>query len=211
GRPLLRARPAPVYYFFPHDGSRLAGERRMVEPMMIDLKALLVEREDCDAGTVQQLRNGLAQGGNQYRTLRDVTELLKKKLDAAPPAQAKKWHLKLGVAFFFLGYTGKAVEHLRQTDGTLASFYLGRALASRAEFDDALKAFDKAEKLGYTASQVQLQRAGIYRQQGELAQARTVLNKLADLGTHSAEFHFQLASIHLDEGERAQAVQHLER
>ena len=47
----------------------------MVEPMLIDLKALLVEREDCDAGTVQQLRKALAQGGTQYRTLRDVTEI----------------------------------------------------------------------------------------------------------------------------------------
>ena len=34
----------------------------MVEPMLIDLKALLVEREDCDAGTVQQMRNGLGPG-----------------------------------------------------------------------------------------------------------------------------------------------------
>jgi hypothetical protein len=39
----------------------------MVEPMMIDLRALLVEHEDCDAGTVQKLRNALAQGGTQYR------------------------------------------------------------------------------------------------------------------------------------------------
>ena len=29
---------------------------------------------DCDAGTVQQLRNGLAQGKTQYRTLREVTD-----------------------------------------------------------------------------------------------------------------------------------------
>src|SRR3979409_2559049 len=99
----------------------------MPDTIMIDLKALMVEREDCDAGTVQQLRNGLAQGGNQYRTLREVTEALKKKLAAPPPAQAKKWHLKLGIASFFLGYTGRAVEHLKQSDGTLASFYLGRA------------------------------------------------------------------------------------
>ena len=50
---------------------------------MIDLKALLVEREDCDAGTVQQLRNALAQGGPQYRSLRDVADVLKKKLEGA--------------------------------------------------------------------------------------------------------------------------------
>ncbi len=53
----------------------------MVEAMLIDLKALLVEREDCDAGTVQKLREALAQGGTQYRTLRDVTEVLKKKIE----------------------------------------------------------------------------------------------------------------------------------
>ena len=64
----------------------------MVEPMMIDLKALLVEREDCDAGTVQKIRNGLAQGGTQYRTLRDVTEAIKKKLESATGAVAKRWH-----------------------------------------------------------------------------------------------------------------------
>src|SRR6266446_4931287 len=132
----------------------------MVEAMLIDLRALLVEREDCDAGTVQQLRNALAQGGKQYRTLRDVTELLEKKAETATGPANKRWHLKLGIAFFFLGHLGEAVEHLKQAEGALASFYLGRALADRQDFDEALKAFDRAEKSGYTASQVQLQRVG---------------------------------------------------
>jgi DNA-directed RNA polymerase subunit alpha len=183
----------------------------MVEPMLIDLKALLLEREDCDAGTVQKLREGLAQGGTQYRTLRDVTDSIKKKLETAAGAAAKKWHLKLGIASYFLGYTQQAVEHLKQAEGALANFYLGRALASRQEYDDALKAFDKAEKAGYTSSQVQLQKAGIHRLQGDLKDARGVLTKLAELGTHSAEYHFQLASVHLAEGERLKAVEHLEK
>ena len=144
----------------------------------IDLKALLVEREDCDAGTVQQLRNALAQGGTQYRSLRDVADLLKKKLESATGAAAKRWHLKLGIAQFFLGYMVEAIDNLRQAEGALANFYLGRALASRQEYDDALKAFDRAEKAGYTTSQVNLQRVGIYRQKGDLPQARNVLTKL---------------------------------
>src|SRR5687767_926977 len=114
----------------------------------IDLKALLVERPDCDAGTVQQLRNGLAQGGAQYRSLRDVTQLLQKKLETATGAQAKVWHLKLGLASFFLGYTAQAVEHLKHADTALSYFYLGRAHASRGEYAEALKAYDKAEKAG---------------------------------------------------------------
>src|SRR5262249_10085193 len=187
------------------------GGGGMVEMMMIDLKALLVEREDCDAGTVQQLRNALGQGGTQYRSLRDVTEILKKRLEASTGVQAKRWHLKLGIALYFLGHTQPAVEHLKQAEGALANFYLGRALASRQEFDEALKAFERAEKAGYTSTQVQLQRAGIYRQKSDVHHARQLLAKLEDLGSHSAEYHFQLASCYLTEGEHTEAIKRFER
>jgi DNA-directed RNA polymerase subunit alpha len=183
----------------------------MVEQMLIDLKSLLVEREDCDAGTVQKVREALAQGGTQYRTLREVTETLKKKAEAATGGPAKRWHLKQGIALFFLGHLREATEQLRHAEGALAAFYLGRALAERQEFDEALKAFDKAEKAGYTSSQVQLQRAGIYRQQGQLADARALLTKLADQASHNAEYHYQLASCALADGDRPTAIRHLER
>ena len=183
----------------------------MVEPLLIDLKAILVEREDCDAGTVQKIREALAQGKTQYRTLRDIADVLKKKTETAAPPVAKKWHLKLGIASFFLGHLGDAVDHLKQAEGALANFYLGRALVERSDYDEALKAFERAEKSGYTASQVQLQRAGILRQKGDIAQARAMLGKMSDQATHNAEYHFQLASCFLSEGERALAVRHLEK
>jgi DNA-directed RNA polymerase subunit alpha len=179
--------------------------------LMIDLKAMLVEREDCDAGTVQQLRNALAQGGNQYRTLRDITEVLEKRAETAIGIASKRWQLKLGISLFFLGHLSEAIEHLKQAEGALANFYLGRALADRLEYDEAIKAFERAEKSGYTASQVHLQKAGIFRQKGDLAQARAVLQKLEDQASHSAEYHFQLASCYLVEGDRAPAIKHLER
>ena len=56
---------------------------------LIDLKALLVEREDCDAGTIQKLREGLAQGGSQFKTLKDVNETLRKRLESSPPAHSR--------------------------------------------------------------------------------------------------------------------------
>jgi len=58
---------------------------------------------------------------------------------------------------------------------------------------------------------VQLQRAGIYRQKGELAQARALLGKLAEQSSHNAEYHYQVASGFLAEGERHSAIKHLER
>jgi DNA-directed RNA polymerase subunit alpha len=189
----------------------------MVDVLPIDLKVLLVEKEDCDAGTVQKLREGLAQGGNQYRSLRETTQVLRKKLESASGAVAKKWHLKLGIASFFLGHLADAVEHLKQGESALAAFYLGKALAERLDFDEALKAFEKAEKSGYNASQVKLMRAGINRQKGDRDQARKLLNELETkekLSSHSAEYHYQLASIILDDrqgGDRITALKHLER
>lgn len=178
---------------------------------LIDLKALLVERPDCDAGTVQQLRNALAQGGTQFRTLRDVTEVLKKKLETAQPTQTKVWHLKIGVASFFLGFTSQAIEHLRHADTALSNFYLGRALVSRTDYDEALKAFEKAEKAGYNASQVRLQRAGVFRLKGEIPESRKILTGLQDLASHSAEYHYQLGMCGLAEGDRNGAVTLFER
>jgi DNA-directed RNA polymerase subunit alpha len=177
----------------------------------IDLRALLVEKPDCDAGTVQQLTRALAQGGTQQRSLRDVTDLLKRKLEGLPPAQAKTWHLKIGIASFFLGYTSQAIEHLRHADTALAGFYLGRALLSRGEYDEALRAFEKAEKAGYNASQIRLQRAGIYRLKGEVAEARKQLGQLQELASYSAEYHFQLGSCSLAEGDRVEAIKKFER
>lgn len=181
----------------------------MAEPL-IDLKALLVEHEDCDAGTVQKLRNGLAQGGPQLRNLREAAEALKKKIESGV-GNPKKHYLKLGIANYFLGHMDRAADNLRQADTALACFYLGKALVARQQYDDALKAFDKAEKAGYTASQVQLQRAGIYLKQGLTSQARGTLTKHKDLESHSAEFHFQFANVHQAEGEQPAAVKHLER
>jgi DNA-directed RNA polymerase subunit alpha len=181
----------------------------MAEPL-IDLKALLVEHEDCDAGTVQKLRNGLAQGGTQLRSLREAAESLQKKLDTGA-GNKPKIHLKLGVAYYFLGYMDRAADNLQHAETALAGFYLGKALTARGKYDDALKAFEKAEKSGYTPSQVQLQRAGIYLHQGETSHAKTVLGKHKDLESHSAEYHFQIAGVHRAEGDHAATVKSLER
>jgi len=176
---------------------------------LIDLKSLLVDREDCDAGTIQKLREALAQG-RQSCTLGGVMQLLTNKVESTSRVTAKRWHLKRGIASFFLGNVGDAIQDLREAEGALACFYLGRALADRQDFDEALKAFEKAEEAGYSSAQVQLMRVGIHRQKGEMDEARQILRDLESLSSHNGEYHYQLARCSFTDGDRSTAIKHLE-
>ena len=179
--------------------------------VLIDLRALLVERDEFEGSMVSKLREGLAQGGQQIKALKDINEILTKRLAAAAGPQQKKLHLKLGVVQFFLGRVDAAIEHLKQSEGPLAAFFLGRAYAQHGQFDEALKAFERAEKSGYAAQQVQLQRAGVLRQQGHLPEAKQILSKIKDMAAHNAEFHYQEGGVAEAEGDTARAARSYER
>jgi DNA-directed RNA polymerase subunit alpha len=189
------------------------------EPL-IDLRALLVEREDFEGGMVSRLREGLAQGGPQIRNLKEITDILTKRLAVAAGPQQKKLHLKLGIAYYFLGHIRTGIEHLSKAEGPLAAFFLGLAHTYLGQarpyadedgdttdhLDVAAKSFDKAEKSGYAAQLTQLQKAGVLRVQGHLGEARTILNKLKDAAAHNAEYYFQEGGMAEVEGDPDRAA-----
>src|SRR6185437_4998970 len=138
-------------------------------------------------------------------------DILNKRLAVAAGQAQKKIHLKLGIAHYFLGHMGSAVEHLEKSEGPLAAFYLGLAHVNRHEHKEAMSSFEKAEKSGYAAQQVQLQRAGVLRLQGHLADAKSILGKLKDAAAHNAEFYYQEGGIAEAEGDTPRAAKHYER
>jgi DNA-directed RNA polymerase subunit alpha len=191
-----------------------------VSEPLVDLRALLVEREDFEGGMVSRLREGLAQGGSQVRNLKEITDILQKRLAVAAGPQQKKIHLKLGIVYFYLGHIRTGVEHLNKAEGPLAAFFLGQAhtyLGQSKQYaeDDgdtsdhlelAAKAFDRAEKSGYAAQQVQLQKAGVQRLQGHLSEAKSILSKLKDAAAHNAEYYFQEGAVAEVEGDPIRAA-----
>ncbi len=193
---------------------------------LVDLKALLVEREDFEGGMVSKLREGLAQGGPQIRNLKDIIDTLTKRLAVAAAPQQKKIHLKMGVANYFLGHGRAAIDHLKQAEGPLAAFFLGQAHVALGQarpyaedaaadttdhYEAAVKAFDKAEKAGYAPQSVQLQRAGVLRLQGHLGDAKSILTKLKDAAAHNPEYYFQEGSLAEAEGDAPRAAKYYER
>jgi DNA-directed RNA polymerase subunit alpha len=195
-----------------------------VTETLIDLRALLVEREDFEGGMVGRLREGLAQGGPQVRNLKEIVETLHKRLAVAAGPQQKKIHLKLGIANYFLGHIRTAIENLNKAEGPLAAFYLGLAHLylgqSRTYSDDsdntdhldvASKSFDRAEKTGYAPQLVQLQKAGIYRLQNHPGEAKAILTKLKDAASHNAEYYYQEGAMAETEGDPVRAAKFYER
>ena len=194
---------------------------------LIDLRALLVEREDFEGGMVGKLREGLAQGGPQVRNLKDILDTLTKRLAVAAGPQQKKIHLKLGVANYYLGHVRAAVDHLKQADGPLAAFFLGQAHVALGQarpyaegeaandtvdhYEAAVKAFDKAEKAGYAPQSVQLQRAGVLRLQKHTGDAKSILTKLKDAAAHNAEYYYQEGALAEAEGDVPRAAKYFER
>jgi DNA-directed RNA polymerase subunit alpha len=74
-----------------------------------------------------------------------------------------------------------------------------------------MKAFEKAEKTGYAAQQVQLQRAGILRLQGHHAEAKAILAKVREMAAHNSEYHFQEGGLAEAEGDAPRAAKSYER
>ncbi len=192
---------------------------------LVDLKALLVEREDFEGGMVGRLREALAQGGGQIRNLKEILDILTKRLAVAAPPQQKKIHLKLGIVNYFLGYARAAAENLQKAEGPLAAFWLGQAHVAIGQaapyvegdgdhsnhYDAAIKAFDRAEKSGYAAQQVQLLRAGVLRLQGHLGEAKAILAKLKEAAAHNAEYYYQEGALAEAEGDVPRAARYFER
>ncbi len=178
---------------------------------LIDLRALMVERDEFEGSMVSKLREGLAQGGQQVKALKDIRDTLDKRLATTQGAAQKKIHLKLGVVQFYLGHMQSAVDQLKQSEGPLAAFFLGRAHAQRGDDAEALAAFERAEKSGYAAQQVQLQKAGVLRHQGHAAEAKAILVKIKDMAAHNAEYHFQEGGLAEAEGDKARAAKGYER
>ena len=70
---------------------------------MIDLRALLIEREEFEGSMVSKLREGLSQGGTQIRTLKEINETLAKASTSRHRHDAKKIASQTRRHPFFLG------------------------------------------------------------------------------------------------------------
>jgi DNA-directed RNA polymerase subunit alpha len=182
----------------------------MTDAPLINLTALLVEKDEVNAGVVTQIRNALAESPAQFKSLREVADKLEQQLGQGK-GDAAKVTLKLGLACFFLGRMERAAELLKGGKVAVGLFYQGQALIDLGRHDEALKALDGAAKAGYAASEVELHKAAALRGMRKFDDALSTLNGVDAYVKKTAEYLFQYGSVRLAQSDQLGAVEYFER
>lgn len=177
---------------------------------LINLPALLLEREEMDAGVVQQVRTALTETASQYRTLREVVDQLESRL-ASGRGNPDVTKLKIGVACYFLGRMERSAGLLETVATPLAKFYRGLALNELGRHSEAVASLEAAGKAGYAKSEVELHTAAAQRGLGQFDKAQKTLEALDSYVHKTAEYLYQLGALLAAQGRRREAIEYFER
>src|SRR5262249_29155185 len=110
-----------------------------------DVKQIVVSTSAFGPREIEQITAAVADNYSRYRDLRDAVAELEAQPNRSPAMSAR-----LGVCYYLLGRYSEAVETLAHSDGgALTHFYLGKAYLALDKYEDALTAYQSAERAGY--------------------------------------------------------------
>ncbi len=115
--------------------------------------------------------------------------------------------LAAGIGLFVIGRNSEAVKTLSKAKDGLEKFlYLAPALRRMAQFDKAIKAFDKCPGYGADKLAITLEKVETYRTASNFEAADKELKACTNFKDISAEYHFQLARLQEAQGQYDQAI-----
>ena len=177
---------------------------------LINLPALLLEREEMDAGVVQQIKTALTEAPSQYKSLRDATDQLEQRLISGK-GNPEILALKVGVCSYFLGRMDRSAELLSTLKTPLSQFYNGLALNDLGRHEEAIEALDVSAKAGYAKSETELHKAAAQRGMKKFDQAHKILDSIDQYVRNTAEYLYQCGSLLAAEGKDREAIGYFEK
>ena len=180
----------------------------MSQGLESDLRQIVVSNSTFGPNEIAEISTAISSDYNNFRVLRDAVNELEQQEGLTPAASAR-----LGVCYYLLGKYKLAIETLNNADGgALTHFFLGRAYLSLDQFDNALRAYESAEKAGYNRDEVALAKAEALRYTGDPAAALQVLDALSGAVEQTAEYLYQRsATVSALGGNSSEVVALLER
>ncbi len=159
----------------------------MAQGLEIDLKEIVLSNSTFGPNEIDQLTRTISGDASRVPVLRDSVGELESS-ESLTPAMA----VRLGVCYYLLGRTTRAIETLRSSDGSaLALFYLGRSLFATGEYSEAIASYNAAKGAGYNAGPCALAIGEAQRYMGDAAAALATLDALSGAIEQTAEYLYQ--------------------
>jgi DNA-directed RNA polymerase subunit alpha len=152
-----------------------------------DVKQIVVSTSAFGPREIEQITAVIAGNYARYRDLREAVAELEAQPNRSPAMSAR-----LGVCYYLLGRYSDAVETLAHSDGgALTHYYLGKSYLALDRYQEALTAYQSAEKAGYARDAVVLAKAEAQRYHGDPQAALATLNGLSGAVEQTAEYLYQ--------------------
>lgn len=172
----------------------------------VDVSKLLFESSSFGSAEVADLRRAVSINPREVRQrYQQLTEKLSGKGSDRDLAA-------VGITAYFLAKHSEAIEFLGQVKKNgWADYCRGKSYFSLEQFEEALTAFQDAEKNGYDAIEAVLAQAGAIRRCGRLEEAEKLLRAHSRNAVSRAEYSFQMGCVLADKGDSIGAIEYFER
>ncbi len=159
----------------------------MSQGLEFDLKEIVLSNSTFGPSEIEHLTRAISEDSAKLAVLRDsVGEL--ELTESVTPAMA----VRLGVCYYLLGRIPRAIETLRNSDGSaLALFYTGRSLYASGDYAGAIASYNAAKGAGYNGDQCALAICEAQRYMGDAVGALATLDSLFGAIEQTAEYLYQ--------------------
>ena len=161
-----------------------------VEIDVLDLKDFVLSNQSFGPNDVVTIRRAITENYSHFAELRDATVELEAD-DALTPAG----RTKMGVCQFLLGRFRTSAETLRSADGSaMALFYNARCQFELGNYEQAITAYEQAQKSGYNEDHCNIGKAECHRYGGRVERALEILDNIFGPAEQTADYLYQRAA-----------------
>src|SRR3954447_8429753 len=148
------------------------------------VKQIVLSPSGFGPNEIVQIVGAISKSYSNYRELREAAAELEEQTNRSPATNAR-----LGVCLYLLGRYTPAINTLSHSDGgALTHFYLGKSYLALDKYNEALTAYESADKAGYSKDQVALAKAEAMRYSNRAQEAMDILNRLSGAVEQTAEY-----------------------
>lgn len=159
----------------------------MTQVPEVELKDILLSNSSFGPNEIALISNRICNDYSQFPNLKEVTTLLEGQTERTPAAS-----VRLGVCQYMVGSYEEAIDTLGNADGgALAYYYQGKANFSLEKYNEAIQAYESAQKAGYNGDHCQIAIAEVKRHAKDLEGAMAILDNMFGPVEQTAEYLYQ--------------------